>query len=130
MNGLDGLLDTSILISLWRTDPLAHQWFNAHSTQLRIGISVLVAMELVDGARDKAEKQRALNLLKPFPIIHVTPDDSLWAQTQHAQFKLSHNVGIIDALIASASARLKVPIYTLNTKHFTPLPDITVIKPF
>lgn len=126
----DVFLDTSILISLWRRDAAAEKWFNANAGTLNAGISVLVAMELVDGVQNAADRQRALKQLQPFPVVYVTRQDSAWARKQHAQFKLSHNVGIIDALIAAPAARLKVPIYTLNTKHFTPLPDVTAIHPY
>jgi hypothetical protein len=84
----------------------------------------------MDGARNQRERLRAVSLLKPYPVWQLTPEDSHWAQTQHAAFKLSHNVGILDALIAAPAARLAVPIYTLNVRHFSPLPDVTVIKPY
>jgi predicted nucleic acid-binding protein len=129
MSEVQALLDTSILIDLWRGNPPALQWIRSNSS-IVFALPVIACMELVDGARNVAERQQAVKLLQPYPVVHISPVDSAWAQAQHAQYKLSHNVGIGDVLIASAAARLSVPLYTLNTRHFTPLPGVTVVKPY
>lgn len=127
----DGFLDTSVIIDLWRGSQPALDWLRDQSDAGHgLSISVIVAMEFMDGARNQQERQRAISLLKPYSVWHLTPEDSRWAQAQHAAYKLSHNVGILDALIAAPAARLGVPIYTLNVRHFNPLPDVTVIKPY
>jgi predicted nucleic acid-binding protein len=33
-------------------------------------------------------------------------------------------------MIASVAARLEVPLYTLNVKHYQPLPGIRVVRPY
>ena len=43
---------------------------------------------------------------------------------------ISHNVGSIDCLIASASHRLQLPLYTMNVKHFAPLLGGLAQKPY
>jgi len=35
-----------------------------------------------------------------------------------------------DAMIASVAVRLAVPLYTLNIKHYAPLPDVDEQKPY
>lgn|SRR5574341_154683 len=130
MSTINGLFDTSIIVDLWRGNPTALQWLRSFTPGSQVGLPVLVHMEFIDGVRDAAQRRQAIKFLKPYPVIHLTTDDSIWAQKQHAQFKLSHGVGIIDALIAAPAFRLGVPIYTLNTKHFTPLPDVAAIKPY
>jgi hypothetical protein len=129
MAPIQALLDTSVLVDLWRGSPAAVRWLQGQRTTV-FGLPVLVCMEVVDGARDARERQQAIKLLRPYPVVHLIAADSAWAHEQHAQFKLSHNVGIIDALIGSAAARLAVPIYTLNTRHFTPLPSVTSYRPY
>jgi predicted nucleic acid-binding protein len=130
MATIDALLDTNILIGLWRRDPAMQAWIDSLPDEMVVGLPVLVVMEFIDGARNMDERKRAIKLLESYPVIHLESADSVWAQEQHANFKLSHNVGIIDALIAAPAARLKVPIYTLNTKHFSPLPDVNAIRPY
>jgi predicted nucleic acid-binding protein len=129
MTSVQGLLDTSVLVDLWRGNSTALLWLRSFPPGSRLGLPVLVSMEFIDGVRNAAERKQATKFLEPYPVIHLAEADSVWAQKQHAQFKLSHNVGIIDALIAAPAFRLGVPIYTLNTKHFTPLPDVGAIKP-
>lgn len=129
MARIQGLLDTNILIEIWRKRPNAIQWAQAQPPTMGIGLPVIAFMELLDGAQNQAQRQQALQFLQPYPVVHLTRDDSKWAQAQHAQFKLSHGLGIGDALIAAPAARLQVPLFTLNTKHFAPLTDVTVIRP-
>lgn len=126
---IDALLDTNILIDLLRGQPAAVAWMQAQ-TKTVFGIPVLVSMELVNGVENAADRQQVQKALTGYPVIHLTVEDSVWAQSQHALYKLSHNVGIIDTLIAAPAKRLSVPIYTLNIKHFSPLPGVTVVKPY
>jgi predicted nucleic acid-binding protein len=129
LSDVQAVVDTTILVDLWRANTAALNWMATQRTTV-FGLPVLVYMEVVNGARNRIEVQQAITLLQPYPVIYLISKDSKWAQEQHLKFKLSHNVGIGDALIASASARLKIPIYTLNTKHFAPLPDVTAIRPY
>jgi predicted nucleic acid-binding protein len=126
---IDALLDTNIVIEISRRVPEAVKWMGEHS-DTSFALPVLVYMEMIDGVQNSEDKVRVLKVMKTFAVIHLTEDDSRWAQGQHAAFKLSHGVGIGDALIAAPAARLKVPIYTLNTKHFAPLSDITAVRPY
>jgi len=125
----DALLDTSILIDISRSNADAIGWLN-NQRQTLFGLPVLVCMEFVDGARDSAERRKALELINRFPMIHLTPVDTGWAQQQHAKHKLSHNVGIHDALIAASAVRLAIPIYTLNLKHFSALSHVNTVRPY
>ncbi|MGF1506032.1 MAG: type II toxin-antitoxin system VapC family toxin [Anaerolineae bacterium] len=126
---VDALLDTNILIDLLRGSSDAATWMQSQTSTV-FGIPVLVSMELVNGVENARERQQVQQTVAAYPVIHLTADDSMWAQTQHAAYKLSHNVGIIDALIAAPAKRLSVPIFTLNLKHFAPLPDVRAIKPY
>jgi predicted nucleic acid-binding protein len=126
---VDGLLDTSILVDLLREQAACLNWMQTQAST-QFALPVLVHMELIDGAGNAAERQSVQKALAVYPVIHLTTEDSIWAQQQHAVHKLSHNVGIIDALIAAPARRLQVPIYTLNVKHFKPLLGVKVIKPY
>lgn len=123
------LLDTSILVDLSRGLSGAVQWMQSQ-TNTTFGFSVLVAMEMVEGTRDTADLRRVRKLITRFPVIHLTPADCEWAQQQHAQLHLSHNLGFVDALIAAPNVRLNIPLYTLNLKHFSPMPGIKALRPY
>lgn len=81
----------------------------------------MVRLEVLEGTLDKRGLQRELTLLNDFELIELTAIDTKWAEDQLIRFHLSHNVGMMDCLIASVSHRLQVPFYTANLKHFTPL---------
>jgi predicted nucleic acid-binding protein len=126
---MDALLDTSILVDLLRGFPPATSWFAGLGRQ-RTAITPVVWMETVQGATDGAKRARTLRFLRQFSLEHPTPDDNRWAMRQIASFHLSHSVHLQDAMIASVAARLAVPLYTTNLRHFQPLPSVDAKKPY
>ena len=126
---MDALLDTSILVELLRNRTAALAWAANNSSQ-KLGVPVLVKMELVQGVQNQREFTLLDNLLADHEIVFLQPSDCAWAAEQHSHFRLSHDIGILDTLIASSAMRLKVPIYTLNVRHFSILPDVQAIQPY
>jgi predicted nucleic acid-binding protein len=125
----DAILDTSILIDLLRGFPPAEEWFATLGRQ-GVAITPVVWMETVQGATDRVRRSQAIRFLRRFRIEHPTEDDNRWAMRQTARFHLSHSIQLQDAMIASVAARLAVPLYTTNLKHFQPLPSVDVKKPY
>lgn len=124
---VDALIDTSVLVDILRGYPPARIWLAQQSNP---GISSMVWIELLQGARDKVAQQRALKLLHNFNRVALTDVDMIWSIEQLLRYNLSYSVGGIDCLIASASFRLQVPLYTTNLKHFTPLLNTLAQKPY
>jgi hypothetical protein len=125
----DAILDTSILIDLLRGFPPATAWFSGLGRR-RVAITPMVWMETVQGAVNREKRAQAIRFLRQFRIEHPTEDDNRWAMRQIARFHLSHGIQLQDAMIASVAARLAVPLYTANLKHFQPLPAVGVKKPY
>jgi tRNA(fMet)-specific endonuclease VapC len=125
----DVILDTSILIDLLRGFPPVTGWF-ATLGRLRAAVTPVVWMETVQGAPNRSKRAQALRLLRQFRIEHPTPDDNRWAMRQVAAFHLSHSIELQDAMIASVAARLAVPLYTMNLKHFQSLPAVDATAPY
>lgn len=124
-----GILDTTIIIDLLNQTNAALRW--GTSTQLRdLMITPIVWMETVQGAHDKVERIRIIHFLHQFQIEHPTSSDNDWAMRQFGQFFLSHGIGMMDIMIASVAVRLAIPLYTLNIKHYAPLPDVDERKPY
>lgn len=71
-----------------------------------------------------------MRFLRRFHLEHPTPDDNNWAMLQFGRFYLSHGVEMTDVMIASVAVRLSVPLYTLNIRHYAPLPDLDEQKPY
>jgi predicted nucleic acid-binding protein len=112
------LLDTAILVDLIRKYPAAQTWI---ATQQQPGVCSVVWMEVLQGAQNKVDQQKALKLLSNFERVDLIASDFDWAIASLLTYGLSHSVGALDCLIASVNHRLQMPLYTRNLKHFTPL---------
>ena len=122
------LLDTSILIDILRLNVSANQWIAQQNFQF--GVSGIVQIEVLQGALNKQDQTKGLKLLQRFDRIELIPSDYHWAVEQLIRYKLSHNIGGMDCLIAATSHRLQIPIYTMNLKHFTPILGTLAQKPY
>jgi len=87
-------------------------------------------MELVAGAKNKVDQMKAIRLVAKFEMVFLIREDMQWAMDQQAVFALSHNIGMNDCLIAAVSHRLQQPLYTTNTRHFTPLLGALAQRPY
>lgn len=126
---MEGIVDTSIIIDIYRGFSLAVAWHNANMGKI-FGVTPVVWMEVVQGAPNKNRQQQMLKILSVFHVVFTTETDQKWAMQQVLKFKLSHNVSLTDALIAAPAHRLQKPLYTRNTKHFLPMIPILVQQPY
>ena len=122
-----GLLDTTILVDILRGFPPTAVWMQ---TQVGLGITPPVWMELIGGAQNKSGQSHALRLLTKFEMVFLAQTDMQWAMQRLLAYKLSHSVGILDCLIAAPSYRLQLPLYTTNLKHFAPILGSLAQKPY
>ncbi len=113
-------LDTNVLVDLLRNHPPAVAWKNSQGKAI-LGIMPIVWMEVIQGARDGRAQHRAVKFLKQFEMVYLTQSDMDWAMQQLRIYQLSHNVGMMDCLIAAPVHRLQLPLYTRNIKHFAPI---------
>jgi predicted nucleic acid-binding protein len=124
---VNGLLDTAVLVDLLRAYPPALDWF---AGQEQLGITPVVWLELIEGARNAAAQKRAVRLLRHFERVDTLPEDFDGSIEQALSFKLSHGADMMDCLIASAAHRLDLPLFTRNLKHFVPLLGPLARKPY
>lgn len=123
-----GIVDTNILIELYRNNRTAVAWSSA---QTEMAITSISWLEFMEGVRGKVGQARCLQILEPFDLLPLTEDDQHWAMDQLLHYRLSHGVSFKDCLIASATYRLQIPLYTQNVKDFRAiLPKRLVIKPY
>ncbi len=125
----EGLIDTTLVVDTLRGYAPAHRWMVDHSNT-QIGITRSVYLEVIAGCRTKVEQQASIRALVRFELIELTQADFEWATRQLIEYRLSHNVGVIDCLIAAPAARLRLPLYTHNLKHFAPLLGDLAQKPY
>ncbi len=122
-----GLLDTVIVVDLLRNYNPALVWLGQ---QGQFGITRIVWLEIIEGSQSRQKQEEAIKLLRRFEPIELTASDWIWATEQLLRFRLNQNVDAFDALIASASYRLQVPLFTNNAKHFMPTLGKLVQTPY
>lgn len=125
------LLDSTVLIDLSRGNIKAADFIdNAVQSQTALFVSVISAMELTVGCRNKAEVEKAKNLIAEFVLVHLSPVDTAKAFSLILTYSKSHNLAIPDALIAATALTQKLELITDNERDFRMIPDLTVKRPY
>ncbi|MBX3085454.1 MAG: hypothetical protein KF716_27715 [Anaerolineae bacterium] len=124
---IDAVLDTTVVLHLFRKYQPAINWFN---NQQRYGVTSTTWLEVMEGASSKAHQTDCKSLLNQFELIYLTSADQEWAMEQLAQFQFSHHIGKDDCQIASVAYRLQLPLYTHNLKDMMPMLGELAMKPY
>lgn len=122
------LLDTDILIDILRQYPPALIWFR-NSPELLYAPGFAV-MELVQGCRNKAELRHVQRLAALLPLVGPTDVDCRRALADFTQYRLSHNLGLLDSLVAAAAVGRSATLCTFNVKHFRVVPGLMLEPPY
>jgi predicted nucleic acid-binding protein len=122
------LVDTDVLIDVWRGHPPAVAWFNGLS-RLPL-LPGFVGMELVKDTRNKTEVIKALVWISSFSVVWPTSVECDKALELYSTFHLSHGLGLVDSVIASTAIVRNDTLLTFNDKHFIPLPGLTILHPY
>lgn len=123
-----GIIDTTVIIHLFRKNPAALAWFE--SLPQRLSITPITWMEIIDGASGKAGQATCKTILNEFEMEYPTQTDMDWAMQQLERYRPSHGTGMNDCLIAAVAYQLQVPLYIHNLKHMQPLLDSLAIQPY
>jgi predicted nucleic acid-binding protein len=123
-----GLLDSSILIDCLRGRSVAVGFVAARAASGPVPTHVIVAAELLAGARDKREQRLIDSFLRTFSIVSPVKSDGLAALDLYRQYHLSHGVDWPDCQIAATAIRLGVEVFTLNVKHFSAFAGLRVVR--
>jgi len=125
------LLDTTVLIDLSRGKPEAADFVD---NERRVGtdlfISVVSAMELLVGCRDKAEVRKAEKQIADFKLIQLTAAMSQQAYTLILTYTKSHGLMIPDALIAATALIESLELMSDNDRHFKMITNLIVARPY
>ena len=118
------IIDSSILIDCLRGRAEAIAFLTAQSTEKRPRTHLLVAAELLAGARDKDELALVDSFLASFDLTLPTESDGLSALELFRRLRLSHGVDWPECQIAATTARLGVEVFTQSVKHLTAFPGL------
>ena len=125
-----GLIDTDVLIDALRGSGQSKRFLFEQHTQGGIQISVVSAMELIQGCRNAAERNSLLKSMSTWNVLPIGPSASLKAYEWMLSFSLSHGLEIPDALIAGTAAERNLVLFTRNTRHFQMISEVTLEQPY
>lgn len=123
------ILDTDILIDILRGYAPAIEWLASLEDE-ELALPGYVVMELVQGCDSKADLQRLQKFIADFEVIWPSPATCDEALNIFIRLNLSHNLGLLDAMIGQTARALDVPIYTFNRKHYAVIPGLTSVQPY
>ncbi|MBP8950071.1 MAG: type II toxin-antitoxin system VapC family toxin [Candidatus Promineofilum sp.] len=122
------LLDTDILIDVQRGVAPAVEWFS--QLDELPAVPGFVVMELIQGANNAAQVRQVLKLVAPFAVIWPSDAECSQALSNFAIYRLSHGLGLLDALIAACAVGRSATLYSMNVKHYRAVPDLQVESPY
>jgi tRNA(fMet)-specific endonuclease VapC len=124
------LIETTILVDFLRRSADAADYLDAVRLNASLICSAVTKAELVVGARTGAELRAIDQLVDRFEVEAITAADSVRSLNWLRKYYHSHGVGFHDCLLGAAAVRLRLPVATLNEKHFKALPGVKVIRPY
>ena len=122
-------LDTDVLVDCLRGLPAAERWLQAHAEDEFV-VPGIAAMELLVGARDRADLKRIQAFLRGFEVIWPDAREFARAWDLLAAHHLASGVGIPDAIIAAQAIERSLRLQSLNLKHYRVFPGLNVQAPY
>jgi predicted nucleic acid-binding protein len=116
------LLDTCVLVDLLRPQQKAAGYLRTQAT--RPAVSVVTLTELIAGANSRKEELLIDKIMGSMLILPVTEIIARRAGQWLKHYKPSHGVEVPDALIAATAEEHRLPLATLNLKHFPMFPKL------
>ena len=109
------LIDTTLLVDHLRGDLRSYSFLK----QNRPAISHVTVAELVQGTSSKVSLKFVDQAIKDLETIPISESISSQALKFQKNFFHSHNLQLLDALIAATAIENKLTLVTANTKHFS-----------
>jgi predicted nucleic acid-binding protein len=122
------LLDSDVLIDIQQEYGPALTWF-ATLTDL-LAVPGLVVMELIQDAQNARQVRQALKLVAPLPVVWPTAADCQRALTDFMAYHLSHDLGLLDALIVACAIGVSATLCSFNAKHYRVVPGLVMVQPY
>lgn len=119
------LLDTNILIEILKNNQKIIARISSFDQPL--GISVVTAMELIVGARNKQEVNLINKFISKFQMCEINSEISFKALELIGEFAKSHTLDIPDSLIAATAISNNAAFFTLNVKDFRFIPLLELL---
>lgn len=123
------LLDTDVMVDVLRGHEPALAWLKESGIQ-EVGLPGLVAMELLQGCQNLRQQKALQKRIKGLGLFWASAQDCDRALADFSAFYLSHQLGILDALIGETAIGLGADLATFNVKHYSVLGGLKLIQPY
>lgn len=124
------IIDTDVLVDYARGFAKAQHFLDSTYSKQKYSISVVTAVELVKGARDKRAQKVAENLISKFQIVLVSDKMSRRCFELVKKYHLNYSLALADSLVASTALAHRAKLLTKNLKHFDFIPLLEVESPY
>ena len=110
------LVDTDVLIDVSRNNEAAIDFLDQLGDSW--SMSIITALELIVGARNKKEVTQIDQLVAVYSAIPLTAEIGNSSYGLLRQFAKSHGLRVFDSLIAATAIEENLTLVTRNKKHF------------
>lgn len=124
------MIDSTVLVDATRRLPDALTILAGQRNAGSVLVSIISAMEFVQGCRDRLELRDVQRFLATIAVLPVDEAISVRGLALLEQFALSHRLRLADALIAATALEESLPLYTANVRDFRMIPDLDVRRPY
>ena len=122
------IIDTDVLIDVLRKHPPALKWLAGVTDE--IITPGFCSMELVADVHSLAEMRRVDQVLLPVRVVWPSRGAMEDALRIYRSFRLSVAIGFVDAMIAATAIELDLALHTFNSKHYSHVPGLKLIRPY
>jgi len=123
------LIDTSVIIDFLRKKDKRKSKFWRYINKYDCYISIITHFELFCGANTKLKRAELEKLLNFLTVINFNTDISFQASNIFTSLKKQNKlIEFRDIFIASTAMSLKIPLATLNKKHFDRVKGIKLLS--
>ena len=122
---IEHLIDTNIFIAILKGDAKLKLFVES----LACAIDTIIYIELIQGAKDKAEVRIIEKYLTKYQLIYF---DKIISQTSIdliRRYSKSHNLMLGDAIIAATCLENNLTLITYNVKDFRFINGLKILEP-
>lgn len=121
------LVDTDVLIDVSRNNEAAIDFLDQLDDSW--SMSIITALELIVGARNKKEVAKIDQLVAVYSAIPLTTEIGNSSYGLLRQFAKSHGLRVFDSLIAATAIEENLTLVTKNKRHFQMISNLNLEIP-
>ncbi|MDB5245893.1 MAG: type toxin-antitoxin system VapC family toxin [Segetibacter sp.] len=121
------IVDTGIITNIFRGDKEKRELLKPIREEL--GISVITAMELMNGAKNKMREFEVSKTVRAYNLYNLTSNSGTKAFAIISKYHLKHLISIDDALIAATAIGNMLPLCTDNLNDYSFITELGLFKP-